>query len=200
MIIHELLNAVTMVFPLKIWWRTKNVLNKLKRRSILHFVMLFHIPISFLLHFTKAIKAKPKICKTFFCLDILCIHISSIVASRDLCRNIKASLFRISSLVLHIYTFTHSIIKYDLPTLRFFMFFYDNFKLVTDMKIVTNGLMSFIVYRISLLSKFVIGHSVFHVLLYNVYEEYFNIYYRSLQVQKHLPKQVLTSSPKHHPS
>ena len=202
MIVHEICNAITMVFPLISWLKNRRILKRLNRKSAFHMVMAFHMPISFLLHLCKGIRAKPKLCKVIFSLDILCIHITSIIASREISKKVCFFPYRIpcvvlfsslTSMALHSYTLMYSILNSDLPSARFLMFFYDNYKLIKDKTIVVNGLISFVFYRGSLMTNLPYGHAIFHALLYNVYDEYFKLYYKTL------PKQALASSLELHP-
>ena len=156
--ILELFNAVSMIFPLFAWRKHRRTTN-----SRLKSLMLIHIPISFTFHLLKSFHSRSPTIDTFFKMDILCIHASSMISSLEHSRIPALTLL---SLPFHIYSFLQPLNK----KLRCSLIVVDNIYYLRKIKVLRDGSIALICY----LSQG-IGHPIFHIFLYNVYDNYFTM-------------------------
>lgn len=156
----EVLNAVSMIFSLFAWRKHRRSRSKLKS------LMLLHIPISFTFHLLRSF-TNARVVNVFFKMDILCIHASSIISSIE---NSPAKLPIIPFVFIpfHIYSF----IKPWNKKLRCGLIVLNNANVIRKCKIINirDGSIALICY----LSPG-IGHPIFHLFLYNVYDNYFTM-------------------------
>lgn len=170
MIFTEVLNAISMFFPFAAMRKHKKTKSKLKH------LMVIHIPISFVYHACRALRIDNKIVKTLFTLDILCIQASSAITSIEYKYKTKKPLLShcLVSIPLHYMAYEYR----EFPLYRTCIIAYDNKCLMeTSYKknIILTGIYCCLFFNVSYHSKFEVGHSMFHVCLYRVYDIYFKL-------------------------
>lgn len=162
--ILELLNAVSMIFPLLAWRKHRRTSN-----SKLKSLMLLHIPISFTFHLLKSFHNRSPTLDRLFKMDILCIHASSVISSLENSTT-KSPILPLVSIPFHIYSFLKPLNK----NLRCSLIVLNNANVIRRCKIINicirDGSLALICY----LSQG-IGHPIFHIFLYNVYDNYFTM-------------------------
>lgn len=172
MIIVEIFNSLSMVFPLFALLKHRR-----KTKSCLKYVMYLHIPTSILFHAFKAFKKKG-LAKIFFSIDIFFIQLSSLITSHEY-RIINNTQQWLDTRVTHVLLYMKSLISNDSPVIRCVLIVLDNHELIHNKKhgkvtIYICGL-SIGFYTASFKTRFSSGHILFHMMLYNVYDTYFKM-------------------------
>lgn len=166
---RQLLNAATMIFPLLAWIKHKKRLKKSKVLSI----MKFHIPVSILYHLSCAFNQQSILSNILYHIDVSFIHLTSFVCSLSVINN---KLFRnvtyVSS-IFHLHAFLKNL-RSDQSKYRFFIFIMNalplfNYNKKRFFKLLINGAIIFPLFN----NIFIYGHAYFHILLYNIYNDYF---------------------------
>lgn len=169
----QLCNAVSMIAPLICLWKHR------KKRSWYRVIMCFHIPISIAFHSLMAFPlVAPKfVVGTLKTLDFVFIHFMSIASRLDFNKNKRISL----SLLLHGFLLFQSTIgKYDPAFLKCVLMFHDNWHLWSflDPKRVLRliGISATTVFLYFTDTAWDYGHASFHIMLYWLFDMYFEIY------------------------
>lgn len=161
----EIFNAVSMIFPLFAWWKHRRSKSKMAK------VVKYHCPLSFTYHLVKAFHPVSRVTKVLLAIDQGCIHLCSMLAKRDLSKPPHTL-----SVPFHIITYVYSILIKDVPYARFSLIVLDNFKYIRqNNEIIVQGSIAFICFISSYNTNMQIGHSIFHVLMYKIYDNFFII-------------------------
>lgn len=174
----QLLNAATMIFPFFAWRKHRDLSS-----NIIHKIMKIHIPISALFHLSASFMNKnSRILYLFQHTDILLIHISTIFGTISVIKNFfprRKSLIKLTwiSGILHIHSFIINII-YDNGDYRSILLIVNTLPIIIYKryklrKIFIHTLIACKLYHFN--DILVIGHSCFHIMLYNIYDDYFII-------------------------
>lgn len=191
----EVLNAVSMAFPFLAWWKHRK--SNISNRRVLGIVKV-HAPIAMLYHACNSLLPKPPLTRLFKCLDLICIHLTSLASAKDIMgvrRPSKPPIMFYLSIPFHAVTSALGCFYRDLPCIRFSLIVCNNHPLLHIQKeqAVSRVLLGSACYSSFHISdKYPIGHSIFHALLYPVYDGLFNIIE---QEEKHLTWHEQSASP-----
>jgi len=174
----QLLNAATMIFPFFSWRK-----NRFHSSNIIYKIMIFHIPISTLFHLTSAfLNNKSRIVSILQHSDVFLIHLSSVTGTISVikklfpCRKILVKFIWLSG-ILHIRSFIYNI-KYDNGNHRSFLLLINTIPVIYKRKVskktVFHIILAYKLYHFN--NVLIIGHSCFHMILYNIYNDYFLIF------------------------
>ena len=168
--IHEILNAITMISPILALCKHR------KSSSFMKKIMCIHIPISICYHIACAL---PILCnhpckKVLRAMDFTCIHMTSLISSIET-RNISV-ISCTQLLAMHAFVLSKTLKNGAIPLLQYALFFSDNMHLfgicMTEArKASIIGSAAFLFYLTSVYIP--IGHSIFHITLYWLYDSYF---------------------------
>lgn len=167
--VFEWVNALTMVFPFAAWWKHRG--NK-RERGIVHRLLVFHIPASMMFHaLNSALPASPwTFC--FRALDYFFIHATALGVGHDLGQGRAAW---VSSYPLHVASWWGSLWVRDTPVARFGLLVWNSTPLLgrpeKRLEYLAVGLACYGAFYVSY--AWPIGHGIFHVLLYKVYDAHF---------------------------
>lgn len=175
MILIEIFNACSMIFPFFAFRKHRK-----RTKSALKHVMCLHIPASFLFHSFKAFSRK-KLTKVFFSIDIILIHISSILTSYEYRRISGRSIKPMIAMIpIHGLSYMNSIVYTDFPMIRCGILAIDNGIIALHerygKRVAGECSACILFYILSFRSRLYVGHTIFHMFLYNVYDIYFKIY------------------------
>lgn len=185
--ISQILNAATMIFPFLAWKKHRKLSN-----NRVHKIMRIHIPISILYHIKEAFLNKNTILLNLLKhLDIFFIHLSAISGSIDVIHNffprrkIFNNLIYLTS-IFHIHSFIYNI-KKDNGIYRSWVLIINSLPIIickkyNVKKIIVHATLACGLYYFD--DILIIGHSGFHIVLYNIYDDYFNIFTRVKSYQK----------------
>lgn len=181
----EALNSVTMVFPLLAWWKHR----KTMRFNLLHKIMRFHVPFSTLFHLVSAFHARPsKLKDIMYHIDISLIHFSSFASSLKAIqrlfkrRNRTINTAIVATCMMHGHVVISNI-QVDRPIYRFstllisgipvccIIYKQNNVSMIR--RLLGYGALAFGLYLNN--KKVMIGHPIFHVVLYKIYDNYFTV-------------------------
>lgn len=175
---YEVLNAVTMAFPLFAWWKHRK--REVKNQRVLNIVK-FHAPVAFVYHMLNSTFPKTLYTHIFKVLDLSLIHITSLASAKDIMGvqpPKKTPILYYFSIPFHIVSAALGSLYRDIPCIRFSLILCNNHPLLTMKKelALPNMLLGgscYLSFQIS--DKYPIGHSLFHALLYPAYHGLFNI-------------------------
>lgn len=170
LVIHQLVNAITMVAPFFSWLKNR------KQRGAFKNLMQIHIPVSFVYHLCSAFPRFPlKVLYFMRSVDYLCIHLSGVFAAKDLQKRKKNPLSYIVHVVILFKCVKDDV---DLPFLKSAAIVFENkdvFKLDYSKasQAAAVGTCATLLYIND--GKMPFGHAMFHVSLYWLYECYFDL-------------------------
>ena len=172
----QLLNAVTMIFPVMAWLKHRR---KMKKHA-LHKLMRLHLPVSMAYHTCCAFYAPMKLCNILLQTDILFIHLSSFLGSLGILRklnNRRLFVMMTSTILPHCHAFFKNMTR-DQSVYRFMLFVLNALPIYKHKKkecskLCVHGFACFFLYYYD--QKLVIGHATFHMMLYSIYNNYFNM-------------------------
>jgi hypothetical protein len=170
MIFTEILNAISMFFPLAALKKHK------KTRSKLKYIMVLHIPISIIYHSCRAFNIKNKLVQSLYSLDIFCIQVSSLITSLEYKKITNQNIFNhcIVSVPLHCIAYIYK----DIPIYRICVIWFDNtfaFEAQNKKDFILTGFYCCLFFNLSFYFNLDICHSLFHAYLYDVYDLYFTL-------------------------
>lgn len=173
MILPQLLNAISMLAPLYCLWRHR------KKRSLYKPILCIHIPISICYHACMAFPASQcrYVIASFKILDFLFIHVLSLASRLDFKRYKTLPI----SILLHSVLFYQSAFAgKDRALLKCALMGHDNIHLISRcqkprklLQLVMISLGTCFLYYTD--TQWDYGHAIFHVMLYSLFDTYFNI-------------------------
>lgn len=176
MFLHQVANAVSMVFPLLAVFKHRRVPSALKR------LVPIHVPFSVAYHLSMAFPQTRRVARLtrfLFSADILFIHLTSLTASYEYRkrRGHKATK-TVALLPFHTLSLAKTVSHKDQPIFRCALVVVDHIHLVRRPnrgRLMRISSMAAFCFLVSYHSSFPITHSLFHALLYNMYDEHFKM-------------------------
>lgn len=176
-VLHQVANAISMVFPLLAVFRHRRTASVLRR------IVPFHAPISAAYHLSMAFPHKlgARLTRFLFSTDILLIHVTSLATSceyrkrKGLANNIALRAFLLPA---HVLSLAHTVFYRDIPILRCSLVVMDHIHLLkrrNRVKIVRKALLAAFFFLASYQTHLQGSHALFHALLYPMYDEYIKI-------------------------
>lgn len=176
MFLHQVANAVSMVFPLLAVFKHHRVPSALRR------MVPIHVPLSAAYHLSMAFPQTRRVARLthfLFSADILFIHVTSLAASYEYRKRRGHNTAKTAALApFHMLSIGMTVANKDQPIMRCTLVVIDHIHLIRRPnrgRLLRISSMAAFCFLVSYHSSFPITHSLFHALLYNMYDEHFKM-------------------------